>query len=725
MAKAWQDFGKKLDDEAKDALFASGFNYDSYSSDEERIRAALDMLYHTPLWKKARYDDLKRMRNKYAYDEKGVDPFDISNAASIIGSWKDQVGEDGKTKLTQGDQFYSQYWKADKNQREYWKDIVEGKLGSGAWNKVKERMNERLKADAANEAARNRTAYLEGKAEDQGASDWLASAWWRMFSGRTKDKMLANKKVDPKDVTLDVLEDVAMTLPLGAATLPGKIATAAAVPMGSEILDALAYDVPTQNEKGEFDPEDLKNMNPNDLPERATFNPIDVAVGTVTNLAVPGLMNMAAKRVGNKLIGNNGQHAGLSKDIMEIVQKHKNLGDWKVPTADNGNPANTVASLYMATVGKLEDDAYRTTKAERNLMQPEEWAVKKDQLIGAINTVENGVKSGNKKLVQTGQDQIDEIVGNDKLLTDKQYYGNASILDEIKQSSPEHARKVIESLPYNTEANKLASINPNLSTIDEEKALKNAYKYEGRANWLTDVSLEPSEKIKKSKKTKALEDAKEKAGIEWHEAIESGDDDAIYATAVAYDLALKAYISYMEKALKQSKEAGFKALTPSEKILAGLETDNPALVRALQESDASMEDLFRLSYPGRLEKAEKYKNIVSNFVGNKVGNQSHAEKALAPVDSFLGTSVSKEAKKKQEAWKNEDKRNQSKAILESMALASGNDEDKKWLRKIADKPGIVKGYGEGNTNEFRKWFLTRGSDILRGTELFRPTPAAE
>ena len=42
------------------------------------------------------------MRNKYAYDEKGVDPFDISNAASIIGSWTDKTADDGKTKLTQG-----------------------------------------------------------------------------------------------------------------------------------------------------------------------------------------------------------------------------------------------------------------------------------------------------------------------------------------------------------------------------------------------------------------------------------------------------------------------------------------------------------------------------------------------------------------------------------------------------------------------------------------------
>ena len=59
------------------------------------------------------------------------------------------------------------------------------------------------------------------------------------------------------------------------------------------------------------------------------------------------------------------------------------------------------------------------------------------------------------------------------------------------------------------------------------------------------------------------------------------------------------------------------------------------------------------------------------------------------------------------------------------AGAALSDEDIKWLKKIEQNPGMVQGYGEGNTPSFRNWMLLRGSDLLSGTPLYRPAFSAE
>jgi hypothetical protein len=54
-----------------------------------------------------------------------------------------------------------------------------------------------------------------------------------------------------------------------------------------------------------------------------------------------------------------------------------------------------------------------------------------------------------------------------------------------------------------------------------------------------------------------------------------------------------------------------------------------------------------------------------------------------------------------------------------------SEEDREWMSKIAQNPDIVKGAGEGNSSKFRNWYLMRGMDLMRGTELFRPTPSVD
>jgi hypothetical protein len=68
------------------------------------------------------------------------------------------------------------------------------------------------------------------------------------------------------------------------------------------------------------------------------------------------------------------------------------------------------------------------------------------------------------------------------------------------------------------------------------------------------------------------------------------------------------------------------------------------------------------------------------------------------------------------------RRSQTQAVLSVLADQAESPEDKKWLGVIAKNPDVVKGAGaEAYNPNFRRWMLVRGSDILRGTELYRPT----
>lgn len=61
-----------------------------------------------------------------------------------------------------------------------------------------------------------------------------------------------------------------------------------------------------------------------------------------------------------------------------------------------------------------------------------------------------------------------------------------------------------------------------------------------------------------------------------------------------------------------------------------------------------------------------------------------------------------------------------------MAKGDGlTEQDRMWLSKIAAKPDIVSGMGEGNSTAFRNWYLLRGQNLLRDTKYFRATPDVE
>ena len=138
-------------------------------------------------------------------------------------------------------------------------------------------------------------------------------------------------------------------------------------------------------------------------------------------------------------------------------------------------------------------------------------------------------------------------------------------------------------------------------------------------------------------------------------------------------------------------------------------------------------DMLRYRNPNLYKAAE----MAETWGVNKYGSKRDADMMTGQVSRMLGgispsLNISKALEESKAKAVNDVlegvKKSQASRILGQEGLS---DEDREWMRKIAENPGIVKGLGEGSSTKFKNWFLLRGQDLLRGTELFRPTPAVE
>lgn len=148
-----------------------------------------------------------------------------------------------------------------------------------------------------------------------------------------------------------------------------------------------------------------------------------------------------------------------------------------------------------------------------------------------------------------------------------------------------------------------------------------------------------------------------------------------------------------------------------------------ALERALT-SDPELLSLFYRRTP-----REAFNDVagdaIKTWAVNRYGSDKDASYALRATGAGAKVEdIRKElAKEKQER---EGKVSASR-ILGNLERAGTEltEEDTKWLKKIEQNPGMVQGYGEGNTPSFRNWMLLRGSELLSGTPLYRPAFSAE
>lgn len=103
-------------------------------------------------------------------------------------------------------------------------------------------------------------------------------------------------------------------------------------------------------------------------------------------------------------------------------------------------------------------------------------------------------------------------------------------------------------------------------------------------------------------------------------------------------------------------------------------------------------------------------------------NKYGSDKDAGIVMNTFGTPVKELRKEQAEDRKERERKASASRILGDLERAgtSLTDEDAKWLKKIEQNPGMVQGYGEGNSPAFRNWMLLRGADLLNGTPLYRP-----
>jgi hypothetical protein len=656
MAKQWKNFGKKLDDAAKDALYESGIDFRGLGSDDERIDSALSVLSRNPdLWNKERYDELRVMKARRDRSTKDGDKFGIENAARIIDTWSPR--KEGKKSISIGDQFFDAYWKADKKTRSFWKTAIEDSLGEGAWDEVKLRLNNRLKDEAAAQADRDRRAIVEGNAEGQGVSDWLASAVGGMLMPRTKQKALEGKEIKGKDIALDAAESVAMALPFGAATWAGKAATAAAIPFASEVLDDIAYDT----------------ENPNDIADRANFNPVDAAVGTLVNFVAPEAMNRALKKAGSKFFRGG---EGAATDVIDVVKDLKENGKWNLPK-DWKAEAN---ELRRIEADKIESDVLSDLKKEAGFLAndaEEREAV--DKLASTFDLVEYAEDTQNKKLLDDMLEHLDKNLGND----------------------PELRKSFDAAVDYYNMSKGLGE-KPDFRTVLESEMSD----YYGRTNNIVRDAAEDMGQLTIDQRKKLLK-ADELRNL--YEATE------VVANKKTKDVNKGGNVTRVRKYPDN--------FTQAEKIAAGME-DNMDNILTVRNSGADFGDYMSLAHPKLTETMTYAKDVLNTLAANKAGNQSNVEKAAAPIEAFLGTpgAISKPVRKLQTEQRENAKKAQAKAVLNVMAEKAKTEEDRKWLGVIARNPSVVRGEGAEALNpEFRKWMLVRGSDILRGTDLYRPT----
>lgn len=146
-------------------------------------------------------------------------------------------------------------------------------------------------------------------------------------------------------------------------------------------------------------------------------------------------------------------------------------------------------------------------------------------------------------------------------------------------------------------------------------------------------------------------------------------------------------------------------------------TPQTEAVKRAVTADPELLSLFYKNTP-REAFDEAAANALSTWAVNKYGSDKDAGVVL----NTFGTPV-KDLRETQAKDRAEEARDAAASKILSDLEKVGtelSDEDMKWLKKIETNPGMVQGYGEGNTPAFRNWMLLRGADLLNGTPLYRP-----
>ena len=149
-----------------------------------------------------------------------------------------------------------------------------------------------------------------------------------------------------------------------------------------------------------------------------------------------------------------------------------------------------------------------------------------------------------------------------------------------------------------------------------------------------------------------------------------------------------------------------------------------------QLADADWMNKLHFSDPSKAKALSIAGEAAENWAVNKYGSKRDATPVLGGVSNLvqsvapdlnLQKDLQDSRNRKVEAAEKKYKQSLASQVIGSLDPKTLSADDKKYLDMVAKNPDIIKGFGEGNKPGFRNWYLLRGSDILRGTELYRPT----
>ena len=149
-----------------------------------------------------------------------------------------------------------------------------------------------------------------------------------------------------------------------------------------------------------------------------------------------------------------------------------------------------------------------------------------------------------------------------------------------------------------------------------------------------------------------------------------------------------------------------------------------------QLENADWFDKLHFQNPAKAKALDWGKQSLESWAVNKYGSKRDATPVLGGVSNLVQSVIpGLDIQKSMQEYRKENVETERKKLKKSIAdkVIGGLDkgeltpDDTKYLEIIRNNPDVLKGMKEGNTPGFRNWYLLRGSDILRGTELYRPT----
>ena len=164
---------------------------------------------------------------------------------------------------------------------------------------------------------------------------------------------------------------------------------------------------------------------------------------------------------------------------------------------------------------------------------------------------------------------------------------------------------------------------------------------------------------------------------------------------------------------------------PIDESIKGIIGKSPVTYQteALKRAITSDPELLSLFY--RRTPREVFNDVAADAIKTWAINRYGSDKDASLALRATGVNANVDELRKEQAKENKERAQKASAsrILGDLEKAGTEltEEDTKWLKKIEQNPGMVQGYGEGNTPAFRNWMLLRGSDLLSGTPLYRPT----